>query len=126
MADPVKTVLPPPTMVTSNTSSGIAAALVVIINWFLAHLETDWVMPAEVAAALQFIITYAVGEWVVASKNKSLARQHDVAQAVLAAPDPRTAAESEPLAPIVLSTPAPPANPPPFTPVQPTPPAKAP
>lgn len=81
----------PMTVVTSNTSSGLAAALVVIINWFLAHLQNNWVMPAEVAAALQFIITYAVGEWIVASKNKAMRKHQDLVQRVLNAPDPREA-----------------------------------
>lgn len=119
MADAPKT-LPPMQVVTSNTSSGIAAAAVVIFNWLLAHLENNWVMPAEVAAALQFLLTYAVGEWVVASKNKQMAEQHETVQRVLNAPDPRDPPPDAPPAPvtpppqptvIVVPTPAPPPTP---------------
>jgi hypothetical protein len=106
MADPVKT-LPPMQVVTSNTSSGIAAAVVVIFNWLLAHLETNWVMPAEVAAALQFLLTYAVGEWVVASKNKAMGKQQDTINRVLNAPDPRDPPPDAAPAPVTPPPPAP-------------------
>lgn len=38
-----------------------ALALVVIINWVLAHLMTDWAMPPEVQSSLQSIITITIG-----------------------------------------------------------------
>lgn len=121
----------PMTIVTSNTSSGIAAAAVVIFNWLLAHLENNWVMPAEVAAALQFLLTYAVGEWVVASKNKQMLKHHETVQRVLNAPDPRDPDPGPPLSSTVaqqtttikepVAAPAAPVVPPAAAPVAPPP-----
>ena len=36
-------------------SQGVAAALVVIANWLLAHIITSWAMPTEVETSFQYL-----------------------------------------------------------------------
>lgn len=43
----------------THIATSLALATVVLFNWFLAHLATDWVLPPEVTQALQTIVTYA-------------------------------------------------------------------
>lgn len=78
----------PTMMVTSNTGNVTAMSVVIIINWLLAHLETSWVMPPEVASAAQALIVWLVSEWSVGRRNRQ--NTAAIAQTVLAAPDPRT------------------------------------
>lgn len=40
-----------------NSAHAAALAIVVILNWLLAHLATDWAMPPEVQSALQALIS---------------------------------------------------------------------
>lgn len=47
-----------------GSTNTFALALVVLINWMLAHLETDWAMPPEVQSSLQAIIAIVV-TWIV-------------------------------------------------------------
>lgn len=44
-----------------HIENATALAAVVVINWLLAHLATDWVMPAEVANALQSLVIVLIG-----------------------------------------------------------------
>lgn len=47
-----------------NHSPNVAAvALVIIGNWFLAHVATEWVLPPEVQTAFQSLITVGLGWW---------------------------------------------------------------
>lgn len=41
-----------------------AVAIVIIANWIIAHVATEWVMPTEVQAAFQGLITFAGGMFV--------------------------------------------------------------
>ena len=53
-----------------NHSPNVAAVAVVIIgNWILAHVATEWVMPAEVQSAFQGLITFAAGAWLARTAN---------------------------------------------------------
>ncbi len=46
--------------VQTHTGSVVALALVVIINWLIAHLETSWAMPPEVQSAVQTLISVSL------------------------------------------------------------------
>lgn len=48
----------------SHLPNGLALALMVMVNWVLAHLATNWVMPPEVSSAAQSIITALLTVWV--------------------------------------------------------------
>jgi hypothetical protein len=78
----------PVMMVTSNTGNVTAMSVVIIANWLLAHLNSAWVMPPEVASAAQALVVWLVSEWSVGRRNRQ--NTAAVAQTVLAAPDPRT------------------------------------
>lgn len=52
-----------PTFPNGSTENAIALAMVVLANWFLAHLATDWVMPSEVQSSLQGLLVVAIGCW---------------------------------------------------------------
>lgn len=52
----------------SATENSLALALVVVINWMLAHLFTQWVMPSEVQSALQTVITILIA-WFITRTN---------------------------------------------------------
>jgi hypothetical protein len=47
-----------------NHSPNVAAvAVVIIVNWILAHVANDWVLPQEVQSAVQALITVWLGWW---------------------------------------------------------------
>ena len=46
-----------------STEDIVALALMVILNWLLAHLLTNWVLPPEVQSAFQTLITVAIAAW---------------------------------------------------------------
>lgn len=58
-------------VVGNHTGSVAALALVVIINWLIAHLATDWVMPPEVQSAVQTLISVTLTAWLLRRENKS-------------------------------------------------------
>ena len=43
----------------------IGLALIVVANWLLSHIATSWVMPPEVAQAMQSLIVALLTIWVV-------------------------------------------------------------
>ena len=69
----------------SNSSeNALALALMVIANWLMAHLVTDWVMPSEVQSACQTLLIAGLG-WHFGQRRAVQAGQDAAAQRVLAA-----------------------------------------
>lgn len=52
-----------------HAENATALAVVVVVNWLLAHLANEWVMPAEVANALQSLVIVLLGS--VLHRDKS-------------------------------------------------------
>lgn len=48
---------------TRSTEDIVALAFMVILNWFMAHLMTSWVLPPEVQSAFQTIITVGIAAY---------------------------------------------------------------
>lgn len=59
-------------MPNNTTENATALALVVIANWFLAHLSTDWVMPSEVQSSLQALIVAGFGWYLQNRASKAI------------------------------------------------------
>lgn len=53
----------PSSMPSNTTENAVALGLVVIANWLLAHLATNWAMPSEVQSSLQTLIIALLGYW---------------------------------------------------------------
>lgn len=69
-------------------AQGLAVALVVILNWVLAHEANAWTMPSEVQSAFQFILglTMAGVIWLAMAWGASLAKRFGVQPPELPAP----------------------------------------
>jgi hypothetical protein len=72
-------------MLQKTNEQALALALVVILNWLLAHLATNWTMPPEVANAAQSVITIVVA-YLITPKAPAAPTQ------IIAPPPPATAA----------------------------------
>lgn len=49
----------------THVQNVLALSIVVIIDWFIAHLAPNWVLPPEVAQAFQTIVSVAIGAYVM-------------------------------------------------------------
>ncbi len=67
-------------MAAGGTENATALAAVVMANWILAHVATDWVMPQEVSGAAQAIILAGFGAF--------LARRRAAKAAIPVVPPP--------------------------------------
>lgn len=54
----------------SGSKDTFAMALVIFINWIIAHDANAWVMPPEVQSAVQAIIAIVTGYLVARKQNK--------------------------------------------------------
>lgn len=71
----------------TTAENTLALALVVFVNWLLAHLANDWTMPAEVESSVQAGVTVLLGahfQWREARKAQAEA----INQQVMAADPP--------------------------------------
>lgn len=70
----------------SATENTLALAIVVILNWLMAHLATSWAMPSEVQSALQSIITISIAYYL--SKQPAAPKPAPLPVAAPPAPTP--------------------------------------
>lgn len=77
-----------------TNENATALAAVVILNWFISHLATSWVMPPEVQSSLQSIIQFTYGSWLQGRAQRAQEAK-DAATRALAAGDPRVSTTTE-------------------------------
>lgn len=65
----------------------LAMSIVVILNWLIHNLATDWSLPPEVQSAFQSVITVALGAHLRWRQERKAAKGAAAAQRVLNAPD---------------------------------------
>ena len=51
-------------------TNAFALAVVVFVNWIIAHLATEWTMPPEVQSAVQTIVTIVTSYWVAKAQQR--------------------------------------------------------
>lgn len=71
-------------MPSNSSENALALAIMVIGNWIIAHLVTDWVMPTEVQSSAQTLLVAFLGTH-FDGKRRALVAQDQAAQRVLAA-----------------------------------------